>query len=280
MHRHAEEEVVADLAVVAQHGDLPSGIECPDRDRTGDSMARSANAARNASDAAGDGGTGTGSGRTNVIVGLLPQTAFGQQVVHQQRRLARGGRALERGRCHPDDHPSALERRQHVTAREGTGLGVELVTALLEARRRRHVEIGAECHDQHVGVEGAGVGLDPLGRRIDGLDRRLHESHTGLDDVGVAVTNPRRSDGRTSRRASRSRTRSRRSGRSAQCRSSVAELVGQRRRQLEPSEAGAEHDDPHRGCALVPLVSSTAFQRHGHSRLEPDPTRSGSSAVT
>ena len=53
---------------------------------------------------------------------------------------------------------------EHVAQRERAGLGVELVAALEEPGRRLRVQIGAERHDEDVGVEGAGVGLDPLRR--------------------------------------------------------------------------------------------------------------------
>ena len=45
---------------------------------------------------------------------LLAQAALGEEVVHQQGRLARRRRALEGRRRDGDDHPAALERGQHV----------------------------------------------------------------------------------------------------------------------------------------------------------------------
>ncbi len=108
--------------------------------------------------------------------------------MHQQRGLARRGRALERRRGHRDDHAAAGEVGEHVAQRERTGDRVELVAGLDESRSRLRVEIGAERDDEDVGVEGAGVGLDAFGVGVDGADRRLHELHTGLDEVAVGVT--------------------------------------------------------------------------------------------
>ena len=54
---------------------------------------------------------------------------------------------------------------EHVAAREGAGLRVELVARLEQPGRGLRVEVGAERHHQHVGVERSGVGVDVLGRR-------------------------------------------------------------------------------------------------------------------
>ena len=156
--------------------------------------------------------------------------AFGQQLVHQQRGLARRGRALERRRRHADDHPPAVEAREHVAQRERARLRVELVAALDQARasprgrgRRRARRRGRRrrtCRRRSRPACAAGS--------IDG-DLGLHELHPGLHDVAVRVDAPRRpSCARTSRRASRSRTRTRRSGRSARRR---------RRRRARPTAA-------------------------------------------
>ncbi len=110
-----------------------------------------------------------------------------EEVVHQQRGLARRGRALERRRGDADDHPAAVEVGQHVAQRERAGDGVELVAALDQAGRGRRVEVGAERDDEDVGVERPGVGLDALGDRVDRPDGRLDEPHAGLDEVAVGV---------------------------------------------------------------------------------------------
>ena len=61
------------------------------------------------------------------------------------------------------------------------------MAALDEPRRSVGVQVGTEGHDQHVAIKGTGVGLHPLGHRVDGLDRGLQEPHARLHDVGVAV---------------------------------------------------------------------------------------------
>ena len=87
--------------------------------------------------------------------------------MHQQRGLARRRRALERRRGDADDHPAAVEVGEHVAQGEGAGHRVELVAALDQAGRGLGVQVGAERDHQHVGVEGPGVGLDPLGGGVD-----------------------------------------------------------------------------------------------------------------
>ena len=166
VRRHAEEEVVGHLAAVAEHRDAgapgraraPASAGCQ-------SMPRSANAASSAFDASGDGGMGTGNGMTSEMLRPVAQPAVGEEVVHQERGLARRGRALERRRRHRDDHAPAVEVGQHVAQRERAGFGVELVTALDEPRRRLGMQIGAERDDEHIRVERARVGFDALCRR-------------------------------------------------------------------------------------------------------------------
>ena len=109
-------------------------------------------------------------------LGALAQAPLGEEVVHQQGRLARRRRALERRRRDADDDPSALERLEDVAAGERPGHGVELVARLDQARRRRRVEVGAEGDDHHVALERAGVGLDPPRRGVDRADRRSARS--------------------------------------------------------------------------------------------------------
>ena len=136
--------------------------------------------------------------------------------MHQQRGLARRGRALERRRGHSHDHTTAPETRKHVTQRECSLDRIELVAAFEQSRRRRRIEVGAERDHQHVGVERPRIGFDPPRRGVDRAHGRLHEAHTGLDEVAVRVAHRRRAPcARTSRRAWRSRRRSPRPGRSA-----------------------------------------------------------------
>ena len=75
----------------------------------------------------------------------------------------------------PPAKPSSTSRR-----REGGVFGVEVVAPLEQSRRGRGVEVGAECDDQDVGVECAGIGLDPPGVGVDGGHGRLHERTPGL----------------------------------------------------------------------------------------------------
>ena len=108
-------------------------------------------------------------------------------------------------------------------------------------------EVGAERDDEHVGVEGARRRSRPAraAGSID-VDRRLHEPHARLDDVGVAV--PNRVGGRRPNiTSSFEKPKTKPSLWSMSTTSSVvAELVGQPRRQLEATEAGTQHDDPQR----------------------------------
>ncbi len=150
-------------------------------------MPRSANAASSAWDASGDGGIGHGERHHQVDLGLVADPSSREEVVHEQRGLARGGRALEGRRGDRNDDPASLEARDDVAQRERPVLCVELVAAFDEAGSRRRVEIGAERDHEDVGVEGARIGLDSLGSRIDRVDVRLHEPDAGLHDVGVVM---------------------------------------------------------------------------------------------
>jgi hypothetical protein len=69
----------------------------------------------------------------------------------------------------------------------GTVDGAELTAGLDEPRRRRRVEVGAQSHYHHVGLERAGVRLDPAPHRVDGPDRGLDELDTRVDRVTVRV---------------------------------------------------------------------------------------------
>ena len=198
------------------------------------SMPRSANAASSASDAAGDGGIGTGNGITSDTSDCSRTPVLTRCSCSEQRGLARRRRALERRRRDPDDHPSAGEVGEHVAQRERAGVGVELVAALDQAGRRRRVEVGAERDHQDVGLERAGVGLDPLGRAgRSTAPRPARTARPASRRRRTGGTPRRRSCGRTSRRASRSRTRSRRTGRSARRR---------RRHRARPTTASSAPD--------------------------------------
>jgi hypothetical protein len=169
--------------------------------------------------------------------------------VHEQRRLARGGRALERRRGHTDDHPAARERLEHLAQGEGAGDRVELVAPLDQAGRGLGVQVRPQGDDHHVALERTGVGLHPLGRGVDGADRRLHERDAGLHQVGVAVQHTlgdRAAEHHVELREPEDEPLALVDQRDVDA---VAELFGQRRRQFEPTEAGTEHQDAHRSSS-------------------------------
>ena len=67
----------------------------------------------------------------------------------------------------------------------GAAHGVELVAPLGEPRRGVQVVIGAERHDQDVGLVNTAVGGHAPRLGIDRGDRLLQEAHAGLCDVAV-----------------------------------------------------------------------------------------------
>ena len=79
-------------------------------------------------------------------------------LVQHEGTLERGRRALERLPENRHEHPAALEVGERVAQPLGAGERVVLVPALLEARGGGEVVVGAERHDDEVGVVGAGVG--------------------------------------------------------------------------------------------------------------------------
>ncbi len=182
---------------------------------------------------------------TNATSDRLAEAPRGEEVVHQQRRLARSGRALERGGGHAHDHPTSGEVGQHLAQGEGAGHRVELVPRLDQSRRGRRVEIGAEGDDQDVAVERAGVGFDPAAGRVDGTDRRLHEANPRLHQIAVGVQHG------FGDRPAEHHVELREAEHEALALvdqhhlSRVAELVRQPGGQLESAEAGTEHDDLH-----------------------------------
>ncbi len=82
-------------------------------------------------------GLGHGSGIGKRDLGPVADPSSREEVVHKQRGLARGRRALERRRGDRDDHPTSREAGEHVAQRERALLCVELVAALDETGRRR-----------------------------------------------------------------------------------------------------------------------------------------------
>ena len=248
VHGHAEEQVVGHLRAVAEQRDLPS------RDRArapacsgASSMPRSANAASSASDASGDGGIGTRQRHDQRDLGPVAQPSRREEVVHEQRGLARRRRALERRRGDADDHPAAVEVREHVAQRERARHRVELVAALDEARasppgrgRRRARRRGRRRRTCPASVS------TRLAAGSIAVDRRLHEPHAGLDDVGGTDGAPigrRRAPNMTS---SFEKPNTNAVGLvDEHDLDVVAELLRQPRRQLEPAEPRAQHHHPH-----------------------------------
>ncbi len=116
VHRDAEEQVVAaarspsraprPCASGSSDAHEPLGVPLDARARR---RRRAAPPTRRAT-----AGSGAPSGITSAISRVLAQPALDEEVVHQQRRLARRRRALERRRGHPDDHPAAGEVGEHV----------------------------------------------------------------------------------------------------------------------------------------------------------------------
>ena len=139
---------------------------------------------RSAFDASGDGGIGTGSGITSAISERSRSPRVGQEVVHQQRRLARRRRALERRRRDADDRRA---RRRSRPARRG--------------RRTRRPPCRTRDRPRPAPASPPGGGrrrARPPARRRRTSRRRsrpagpsgsierivgLHEPHAGLDDV-------------------------------------------------------------------------------------------------
>ena len=61
----------------------------------------------------------------------------------------------------PIDRPALRERGEQLAQPLGAGHGVELVAALSEPRRGVEVVVGAERHDEDVGLVDAAVGGHP-----------------------------------------------------------------------------------------------------------------------
>jgi hypothetical protein len=81
------------------------------------------------------------------------------------------------------------ERGQHLADPLGAGDGVELVATLGEPGRCVEVVVGAERHDEHVGLVNLAVRGDAPRFRIERGDRLLHEAHARLCDVAVGEPN-------------------------------------------------------------------------------------------
>ena len=82
----------------------------------------------------------------------VADAALREVLVQQERALERSRRALERLPEHGDEDSPAVEVGQRVAQSLGAGERVVLVAARLEARRGRHVVVGAHRHDEEVRV--------------------------------------------------------------------------------------------------------------------------------
>jgi hypothetical protein len=80
---------------------------------------------------------------------------------------------------------TAGERRQHVAQKLGAAYRVELVATLGEAGRRVEVVVGAEGHDEDLGVVNTAIGRHPSRFGVDGGDRLAQEADAGLVQFGV-----------------------------------------------------------------------------------------------
>jgi hypothetical protein len=177
MHRNAEEQVVTELATVVENRDPPGRIQ------RGDQTVRpppDPAFVERREQRLGCGRAGRDRRRQRHHEGDFrrrEQAATTEKVVHQQGRLARRGRALERRRGHPDHHVTAAEVTNGVAERERARDGVELVPAVDQTGGRSRVEIRTESDDEHVGIEQTGCRLDLPRFRIDGLHPRADEPH-------------------------------------------------------------------------------------------------------
>ena len=183
--------------------------------------------------------------------------------MHQQRRLARRRRALERRRGDADDHPAAGELGQHVAQGERAGDRVELVAALDQAGRGRRVQVGAEGHDHDVAVERRRRRSRP-GAATGSIDRIVvcTNVHAGLDEVAVRVDARRRRTVRPNMTSSFEKPKTKPSPWSMSVTSTSSPSSSDRRgRQLETAEPGTQHQDPHRSSSPTGQVGPAGGAR-------------------
>ena len=117
---------------------------------------------------------------------VVANAALAQELVQQERRLAGRRRALERGSAHSDDRRAGPERWEDLAKGLGARHGVELVAGLHQARRRCELIVGAEGHDQNVGLVGVEVGHHTPPDRVNLGDGLLAEAHLRRCDRAVA----------------------------------------------------------------------------------------------
>ena len=122
----------------------------------------------------------------------VADTVRAQQLVEQERRLARRRRALERRAADADDRGARSERREQVADGLGARHRVELVAGLGQARRGREVVVGTERHHQDVRLVGAAIGRDAPPVGVDRGDGLLQEPDVRRRDLSVGQAHRRR----------------------------------------------------------------------------------------
>ena len=151
-------------------------------------MPRSAKAASRALDAVGRGRDRHRQRHDESDLGALAEPRSREEVVHEQRGLARSRRALERRRGHGDDHPSAFESAEHVAAGERTRALCRTRGRLRRAPASRPGRRSAPSAITRMSASKAPASVSTrLAAGSIERDGRLHELHAGLDDVGVGV---------------------------------------------------------------------------------------------
>ena len=242
--RHAEEQVERQLAAVVedrdaagriQRGDAPAGdqrdvalVELGDQ--RGGRLGGRRHRRRERDDERDPAG--------------VAHAALDERVVQQQRTFARCRRALERGAADADHRVALGEGRDDPGEPGRAGDGVELVAALGQPRGGVHVVVGAEGDDEHVGLVDARIGGHAPRLRVDRGDRLAQHAHARLGDVAV------READRVRRRATEHHVElgvaedERVAAVDQRHVDVVAELLRQRRAQLQAAETGPENDDP------------------------------------
>ena len=77
------------------------------------------------------------------------------------------------------------EGGKHSAKPLGAGNGVELAVSLGQPGRRVEVVVGAQSHDEDVGLVRALIRRHPPRLRVDGRDGLAQETDAGLDDFGI-----------------------------------------------------------------------------------------------
>ena len=191
MHGDAQEKVVRQLAAVTEQGDVTLGVQTLHHDPAVEADPALVERLQDRGGRLRRRRDRHPQRQDEVDRGALDQPSALEELVHEKRRLAGRGRALERRPGDADHHAASLEPRDHVREGEGPGHGVELVAVLDQPGCQLGVQVGAQSHDEDVGVErpcrGGGAPRDG----VDGRDCRLDHAHAGLHDVDVPVDDVR-----------------------------------------------------------------------------------------